>query len=302
MCSQLKDILVTDINSGGEHLTAQQVRRAVFHGPYIKLLDELAETCSDFQAIFDPKAYKDKSYQPCLKNSDRELILRAFSFRESGYAFKAPMKSFLNREMEGTDDYDGRVESDKKRIHEKLQARREEFIKVMKVARNLFGEYPFRKNRKKLEPTMWDAMYCALAETLKQHTEIEFTQAKDEITKTLETSISSGFFSRDDNVTAAKKFLSRKDELKMVFRQSIAKVRMPRDSVRSFSPLLRETLFQAQNGECAICRQSIDGGRLAEPNYVHIDHIVPHAKGGLTSRDNAQLTHAVCNLSKGMKS
>lgn len=284
-------------------MTAQQVRRAVFHGPYIKLLDELAETCSDFQAIFDPKSHKDGSYQPCVKNSDRELILRAFAFRERGADFKAPMKSFLNREMEGTDDYDGRGEGDKKRILERLQARKEEFIQVMRVGRDLFGAKAFRKKTqgKRPELTMWDAMYCALAETLKQHDEIQFMQAKDEITKTLTTSITSGFFSRDDNVTSAKKFLSRKDELKAIFCQSVDKLATPRDSKRSFDPLLKETLFQDQNGMCAICQQSIDGSRLAETNYVHIDHIVPHAKGGPTTRDNAQLTHAVCNLSKGMK-
>ena len=33
-----------DINSGGEDPTQQQVRRAVYHGPYMKLIDDLRET------------------------------------------------------------------------------------------------------------------------------------------------------------------------------------------------------------------------------------------------------------------
>jgi Protein of unknown function DUF262 len=90
-----------DINSGGEHLTQQQVRRAVFHGPYMKMIDDLKETCSDFHAIRLPKAFVSGSYQTCKKDSDGELILRAFAFRNNGEKFKPSLKKFLNRELEG---------------------------------------------------------------------------------------------------------------------------------------------------------------------------------------------------------
>ena len=95
-----------DINSGGENLTLQQLRRAVFHGPYMKLIDELKDSCSDFHAIRSPKAYSTKSYETCKQDSDGELILRAFAFRKNGQSFKTPMKKFLNHELEGTEHAD----------------------------------------------------------------------------------------------------------------------------------------------------------------------------------------------------
>jgi Protein of unknown function DUF262 len=56
-----------DINSGGTDLTQQQVRRAVFHGPYMKMIDKLKDRNSDFQAIFDPKAFRAGVYSPAKR-------------------------------------------------------------------------------------------------------------------------------------------------------------------------------------------------------------------------------------------
>ena len=43
-----------DINSGGEDLKAQQLRRAAYFGAYIELLDKLAAN-AEFQAVRDPR-------------------------------------------------------------------------------------------------------------------------------------------------------------------------------------------------------------------------------------------------------
>lgn len=144
---------------------------------------------------------------------------------------------------------------------------------------------------------MWDAMYCAIAETLVQHKEADFTRKKDEIARRVQTSITHGFFADDNNITSVKRFIARKDELRDIFRRSIE----PRDAIRSFPPQLKEELFMAQGGDCGLCQQSIDESRLDEADYVHIDHKKPHASGGPTTRDNAQLVHAACNRSKGAK-
>lgn len=54
---------------------------------------------------------------------------------------------------------------------------------------------------------------------------------------------------------------------------------------------------QIQNWEsriCGVCDEYIE-------DKFHIDHIIPIAKGGPHSQENLQLTHPVCNMSKGAR-
>ena len=66
-----------------------------------------------------------------------------------------------------------------------------------------------------------------------------------------------------------------------------------RDTKRTFANKDRQFVFDAHNGICVECK--------TDCNYVewHIDHIVPHSKGGQTTLSNAQLLCAECNLNKG---
>lgn len=54
-----------------------------------------------------------------------------------------------------------------------------------------------------------------------------------------------------------------------------------------------DALIIAQCGRCNIC--------LAELVKIHIDHIIPIARGGHTNPSNLQLLCPTCNLSKGIK-
>ena len=153
----------------GEDLTAQQIRRAAFFGPYIELLDELAQN-EDFQCIRDPKGFYDGEYKICEKEHDRELILRAFAFsRDNGKGLKGKaLKIYFNKELErGLDDY---VE------------KKAEFEFVMRVMRNVFGpengafrEYKEDKkgnfqwkstyhNGTSIHMRVWEASYGAVAD------------------------------------------------------------------------------------------------------------------------------------------
>lgn len=247
-----------DINSGGEDLTAQQVRRAVYHGPYMDMIDNLKETCADFHAIRKPHSFKSGSYEMCNKDSDGELILRAFAFRRNGDRFKAPLKKFLNRELDGSADCEELKDEDRSRISSMVQELKEEFERVMKIARMVFGEDAFRKktgSAKKsvdtvISNTMWDAKYCAIAELMAKYKELDFTRSKDDIALLLKTSLIDGFFSTDDNKTTASKFDQRKDELKKIIRTAIES--SPRDSRRVFPPEWKQELFDAQSGKCPI--------------------------------------------------
>ena len=97
-----------------------------------------------------------------------------------------------------------------------------------------------------------------------------------------------------------KQFFARKEEFKRLVGDAIRQVSSNRlDEKRTFSRNLRQQLYEAQGGKCGICNQHIDDRRLEDGKYVHIDHIVPHSRGGETKNENAQLVHSECNLQKG---
>ncbi|WP_321490836.1 HNH endonuclease signature motif containing protein [uncultured Hyphomonas sp.] len=72
------------------------------------------------------------------------------------------------------------------------------------------------------------------------------------------------------------------------------------------TPLFK-ALWEAQEGRCALCGQSMPSNRFdvahstlwrhQRPTY---DHIIAVARGGPDTADNLQLAHARCNKVKGM--
>jgi 5-methylcytosine-specific restriction endonuclease McrA len=56
-----------------------------------------------------------------------------------------------------------------------------------------------------------------------------------------------------------------------------------------------DDLMVAQEGKCAICSCDLDA---LENRYVHMDHILPIAKGGEHKIGNIQWTCSSCNLTK----
>jgi hypothetical protein len=301
-----------DINSGGEDLKAQQLRRAVYYGDYIMMLDRVAKN-EDFQAIFNPKSFRKGEYQLDPKESDRELILRAFAWKRKPDKFKRPLKTFLNEELQ----HYATIESgDPDRCKTQLRAMEEEFKFVMKVMRNLFSDDDgaFRAWSEKkdftgtwawspsINPQLWDAMYFVIAELRhsfpKEHM---FASHKNDI----QTAVKKLFGSDELDLTGTTvpKFTQRCH----VLRISLLGIIRGCDGAafsRTFPDHdgeLRRDLFTSQNGLCTICQNTIDETRITDGSYVHIDHIEPFSKGGTSTRDNAALTHATCNQSKGAR-
>ena len=65
---------------------------------------------------------------------------------------------------------------------------------------------------------------------------------------------------------------------------------------------LRQCLWTAQDGRCALCRgQMFDAIDPLSPAYPTLDHKLPRANGGTTSKDNLWLVHRECNDEKGDK-
>ena len=71
-----------------------------------------------------------------------------------------------------------------------------------------------------------------------------------------------------------------------------------KDSKRSFNFKIRPQLWFNQQKKCAISGKVIPLESIMDGNITHVDHIVPHAKGGETIIENAQLVFADENLNK----
>ena len=299
-------LVYEDINNGGEDLTAQQIRRAAFFGPYIELLDELSRN-ENFQCIRDPKGFRDGKYKICEKEHDRELILRAFAFsRDNGRRLKGKaLKIYFNKDLErGLDDY---------------LEKKAEFEFVMRVVRDVFGpekgafcEYKEDKkgnfqwksnyhNGTPIHMRVWEAKYGAVAD-LRCHgfKESHFLENQVGIVEAMK-----GLF-RSKELDLGKptmtKHAQNRDKIFSAMRSCLESSNNNAEP-RSFpdSASLRQELFMKQGGKCSECGGEIDKGRINDGNYVHLDHKVPYSKGGPSTPDNAALAHRVCNQKKGVK-
>jgi len=131
------------LNTGGTSLTPQEVRNAVYGGPFNEMLHRLNEG-EDWRAILGrPK--------PDQRLKDIELILRFLALYKAGDKYEKPMKSFLTDFM---------------RDHKLGQLNRElepVFVKATDAVKKSLGARPFHL-RAGLNAPVFDAVFVAFAD------------------------------------------------------------------------------------------------------------------------------------------
>lgn len=276
------------------------------------MLDRLAND-DNFQCIRDPKSFRKGTYKLCPKESDRELILRAFAWARSYRNYRRPMKSFLNEELQY---YENLNATDPIRCTREMEKLEEQFSIIMKIWRNVFSEtdgafrkWEINKSRERVWSSsivtpLWDVMYLAFADLLYDYpTEPLYAFCKDKLQSSIQDLFETGELDVSGTVTVAK-FMERKDTIHKAMKKVLkdASTQRPRQ-VRRFKNVesLRMDLYFAQGGRCAICNSTIDKNRIQDGDYVHLDHIKPYSKGGETTVENVALVHAACNMGKGAK-
>lgn len=95
---QVRFDLFERLNTGGVRLTDQEVREAVFVGPFMDLLTELAAT-DKFKAVVNLQAGKQKDGTP------QDFVLRFFAFHDRYKSFDHSVKDFLNEYCADAADY-----------------------------------------------------------------------------------------------------------------------------------------------------------------------------------------------------
>jgi hypothetical protein len=116
------------INTGGLILKPQEIRHALNQGipsDYVKELAELPEfKKATHELLVDHK-----------RMEDRDFVTRFIAFYQGYEKYQPDLDDFLNQAMANLNEL----------AEEKRQQMKEDFIKAMKAAFNIFGDYAFRK-------------------------------------------------------------------------------------------------------------------------------------------------------------
>ncbi|MBZ5678372.1 MAG: DUF262 domain-containing protein [Acidobacteriia bacterium] len=115
------------LNTGGVNLQPQEIRVALYHGEFVRVLQELNEDHS-WRALVGPRSKRLK---------DMEMILRFFAFLYYADKYEDPMKTFLNRYMATNRDLKKQSEQDL----------RNTFTRTTKTILKGLGEKAFRPKR-----------------------------------------------------------------------------------------------------------------------------------------------------------
>lgn len=135
------------LNTGGTPLQPQEIRAALFHGPFQELLQELNEN-PVWRKVFGLKHKRAK---------DLELILRFLAFRYQRNDYKAPMKTFLNN-----------FSSANRRLQKyPADAMRQDFIDALQFVVDAVGARAFRPVRS-LNAAAFDAVMVVVSQNLAQ--------------------------------------------------------------------------------------------------------------------------------------
>jgi len=134
------------LNSGGIELNPQQIRVALYRGPFVELIRKLNEL-KDWRALVGKKSRTLK---------DQELLLRCLAMVHSRSAYKRPMKEFLNDFLD-----------DHRALGSPLTAARlEEDVKsVTSTIRATLGDRAFRL-KSTVNAALAEAIYVGVAERL----------------------------------------------------------------------------------------------------------------------------------------
>lgn len=116
------------LNTGGTTLTAQEIRNALYHGEFSKLLAELNELLA-WRAVLGSDEV-DRRYR------DIELVLRILALAENGDSYHKPMKDFLTDFMK-----------ENRNASDCFERYREDFGHGVQYALDALGPKPFHRGR-----------------------------------------------------------------------------------------------------------------------------------------------------------
>jgi uncharacterized protein with ParB-like and HNH nuclease domain len=163
--SQVKYDIFERLNSGSVKLEAQELRNAIYRGPFNKLIKELAKH-EDFRILNQINLENPDESKKVQKMEDVELVLRFFALQNNNYKnLKKGFKTFLSESM-------GKFN---KLSDDELTQLKDKFLKTMNVIREYFGDQGFAKYRfeneefvqmSKFNAAVYDALAIAVVDSV----------------------------------------------------------------------------------------------------------------------------------------
>jgi hypothetical protein len=273
------------LNLGAMKLKDQELRNCIYRGSYNTLLRELAKNQYMLKVMQAKKAHQ--------RMADCQLILRFLTMeRNTHLKYRAPMKQFLNREMEAYKNAPPR----------EIDRMRKVFEKSLELSWLVFGPHAFHRfnagNEKnpngkwelrKLNVALWDTVMYTFSFFEKP----QIVPAIDRIRE--------GFL---DLLVGDEKFIdyisSTTDKPERVrYRAEIWRERLeaivgtPTKEPRAFSRFLKRELYDAKP-TCSLC-----GQHITDIDDAEVDHVEHYWRGGKTIPENAALVHRYCNRRRG---
>lgn len=136
---QVKFDIFERLNSGSVKLEAQELRNAIYRGPFNRLIKDLSQN-EDFRILNQINLNDPEKSKKVQKMEDVELVLRFFALQNNRYKeLRKGFKTFLSNSMQefnlkNTDD-------------ENLEKLKDKFNKTMQLIRQNFGDKAFAKYR-----------------------------------------------------------------------------------------------------------------------------------------------------------
>jgi hypothetical protein len=271
------------LNLGAMQLNDQELRNCVMRGKYNELLQSLATNIQQLKIMgLD---------EPHFRMKDRELILRFFAmWRNTHLKYKAPMKQFLNREMD----------KNRNPTSKELSEMRAVFEKSIDLAYQVFGTKAFRRfnpgkpnspdgtwEQTRLNLALWDTILYTFSFFEKSQIIPIADSIREEFVDLI---MSDPTFVQyiTSSTDKAERIQYRAD----VWRQRLQSLVTDKQP-RGFTLELKEKLYKA-SPTCEICKQ-----RIRDVDDSEVDHVEHYWRGGKTIPENARLTHRYCNRARG---
>lgn len=190
--TDIRRFIFDRLNTGGTKLNAQEIRNAIYPGPFNKTLVHLSRF-KPFTDTFDIPPYIEADPSDYYENEERQrntlystmsdcqLILRYFALKDDSN-IRGSMKAMLDRAMEIRTSIS---EAD-------ADASEEEFRKRFQFLYDLFDQRPFRlpadaRGRERVSAALYDASMVAIELLWPQRDKI--ARIKDEIHRRLEVAL-----------------------------------------------------------------------------------------------------------------
>ncbi|AWX42930.1 DUF262 domain-containing protein [Metamycoplasma cloacale] len=288
------------LNRGAVALKEQEIRNCVYRGKFNNLLHKLAEI------IENKESYSELFVSKNNRMAFEEQILKFFTLSEENLKeYKSNLKKYLNKYMSKTK----KVFEEKEALDKQYEKK---FINCIDVIIDILGKDAFKpkelKNDKlnivnQFSGSIFDSITVAFAWILNDYKQLHIQMNAEKIKNAIKNiQIYDEKYKNSCHWSTGKKehLLYRIEIIYKTIKEILDNNPISKEDIKSnerfFNSDIKESLAKKQNYICPICNQQINDINLCE-----IDHINPFSKGGLTTEENAQLTHKICNRTKSDK-